>query len=57
MHLRPALMDVLTFAAHILIGTVALHVLIPPNGGAAKQIVTSAFTSVSAVCVTGLSVV
>ena len=57
MHLRPALMVVLTFAALILIGTVALHVLIPPDGGATEQIVTSAFTSVSAVCVTGLSVV
>ena len=57
MHLRPALMVVLTFAALILIGTAALHALIPPSGGTAEHIVTSAFTSVSAVCVTGLTVV
>jgi trk system potassium uptake protein TrkH len=48
---------VLTFGALILAGTVLLQVLIHRSGQANPEIITSAFTSVSAVCVTGLSVV
>ena len=57
MRLRPALLVVLTFGALILTGFVVLQFLIHPVGQAESNIVISAFTSVSAVCVTGLSVV
>ena len=57
MRFRPAMLVVLTFGVLILAGTVLLQVLIHRSGQANPEIITSAFTSVSAVCVTGLSVV
>ena len=57
MRFRPALLVVATFGALILAGTVLLQALIHRSGQAHPEIITSAFTSVSAVCVTGLSVV
>ncbi|MEJ2581377.1 MAG: potassium transporter TrkG, partial [Acidobacteriota bacterium] len=54
---RPALLVVLAFAAMILIGTVLLQLQSGHEGRANARIITSAFTSVSAVCVTGLTVV
>ena len=56
MRFRPAMLVVLTFGALILAGTVLLQVLIHRSGQANPEIITSAFTSVSAVCVTGLIV-
>ena len=57
MRIRPALLVVLTFAVLILIGIVVLQASIPAHRQAETDIITSAFTAVSAVCVTGLSVV
>ncbi|MFC2144278.1 TrkH family potassium uptake protein [Acidobacteriota bacterium] len=57
MRLRPALLVVLAFGALILTGFVVLRGLIHPGGQAETDVITSAFTAVSAVCVTGLSVV
>ncbi|MCW8985551.1 MAG: hypothetical protein OQK55_09425, partial [Thermoanaerobaculales bacterium] len=57
MRLRPALLVVLAFGALILTGVVVLRGLIHPGGQAETDVITSAFTAVSAVCVTGLSVV
>jgi trk system potassium uptake protein TrkH len=57
MRLRPALLVVLTFAALILIGIVSLELQGLAEGRADTELMTSAFTSVSAVCVTGLTVV
>jgi len=57
MRFRPALLVVATFGALILAGTVLLQMLVHRSGQAHPEIITSAFTSVSAVCVTGLSVV
>jgi trk system potassium uptake protein TrkH len=57
MRLRPALLVVLTFAALILFGIVALELQGLAEGRADNELMTSAFTSVSAVCVTGLTVV
>ena len=57
MRFRPALLVVLTFSVLILVGVAVLQMLTHPGGQADTQIMTSAFTSVSAVCVTGLSVV
>lgn len=57
MRLRPALLVVLTFAGLILGGFVVLTALIHPGGQPETGLITAAFTSVSAVCVTGLTVV
>jgi trk system potassium uptake protein TrkH len=57
MRFRPALLVVLAFTALILAGTVLLEILIRSSGQANVPLMTSAFTSVSAVCVTGLSIV
>src|SRR5210317_1662971 len=57
MRVRPALLVVLTFAGLILAGFVVLTALIHPGGQRETGLVTAAFTSVSAVCVTGLTVV
>ena len=57
MRYRPALLVVLTFAGVILAGFVALQDLIHPGGHVATDAIAAAFTSVSAVCVTGLTVV
>ena len=57
MRFRPAMLVVVTFGALILLGTVMLQMLIHPDGEADAKIITAAFTSVSAVCVTGLSIV
>ena len=57
MRIRPALLVVVTFAALILFGTVVLQVQSLAEGQADSELITSAFTSVSAVCVTGLTVV
>jgi trk system potassium uptake protein TrkH len=57
MRFRPALLVVVTFAALILVGAVLLQVLIHRSGEAHPEIIASAFTSVSAVCVTGLTVI
>ncbi|MCG6950681.1 MAG: Trk family potassium uptake protein [Acidobacteria bacterium] len=54
---RPALLVVLAFAAMILIGTALLQLQSTTEGRLDTRIITSAFTSVSAVCVTGLTVV
>jgi trk system potassium uptake protein TrkH len=54
---RPALLVVLAFAVLVVSGTVLLELLIRRTGPATETLVSSAFTSVSAVCVTGLSVV
>jgi trk system potassium uptake protein TrkH len=57
MRVRPALLVVLTFGALILTGFVVLQGLIHTGGQPGPNVITSAFTAVSAVCVTGLSVV
>ena len=57
MRVRPALLVVLTFGALILTGFVVLQELIHTGGQPEPDVVTSAFTAASAVCVTGLSVV
>jgi trk system potassium uptake protein TrkH len=51
------LLVVLTFGGLILAGFAVLAVLIQPGGPADARLMTAAFTSVSAVCVTGLTVV
>ena len=57
MRFRPALLVVVTFAALILLGIGVLRLQIHTGSQADASIITSAFTSVSAVCVTGLTVV
>jgi trk system potassium uptake protein TrkH len=57
MRVRPALLVVVTFAALILIGTVVLQLQSVAEEREESDLMTSAFTSVSAVCVTGLTVV
>jgi len=57
MRFRPALLVVLTFGGLILAGFVVLRGFIHPGGQAETDVITAAFTSVSAVCVTGLTVV
>lgn len=57
MRFRPALLVVVTFAALILLGIGVLRLQIHTGSQADESIITSAFTSVSAVCVTGLTVV
>ena len=55
--IRPAWLVVLTFAALIVFGIVTLQFLIHTGPTANSEVLTSAFTSVSAVCVTGLTVI
>ncbi len=57
MRYRPALLVILTFGGVILAGFLVLHGLIHPGGHVETDAIASAFTSVSAVCVTGLTVV
>jgi trk system potassium uptake protein TrkH len=57
MRRRPALLVVAAFAAMILVGTVVLSLHGRAGGGEESALLTSAFTAVSAVCVTGLTVV
>jgi len=55
--MRPALLVVVTFAALIVFGAVVLQLQSLAEGREDVELITSAFTSVSAVCVTGLTVV
>lgn len=57
MRFRPALLVVVAFAAVILIGAVVLPLQSLADGRAEVEIIRSAFTSASAVCVTGPTVV
>lgn len=57
MRFRPALLVVLTFGGLILAGFVVLRGFIHPGGQAETDVIKSGFTAVSAVCMTGLSVV
>ena len=57
MRVRPALLVVLTFGAFILTGFVVLRGLIHTGGQPETDVIRAAFTAVSAVCVTGLSIV
>ena len=57
MRMRPALLVVVAFAAMIVVGTAMLRLQSLAEGRADTELIASAFTSVSAVCVTGLTVV
>ena len=57
MRTRPALLVVVAFAVMIVLGTVMLQLQSLAGGRPERELITSAFTAVSAVCVTGLTVV
>ena len=57
MRFRPALLVVVTFAGLIVLGIGVLRLQLQTGSQMDESIITSAFTSVSAVCVTGLTII